>query len=196
MTPRAALAWLALALAVLAPLAVAATSPLLQWRGPVYIAAGFAGVVALGLLLVQPLLAARALPGPSPARARRWHRMGGMAMVTLVALHVAGLWIVSPPDVIDVLLFRSPTPFSVWGAMAMWAVFAAAALAALKRRPRSRAWRLAHVSLATVAVGSTAAHAMLIEGAMGTVSKAALCALAFAATAWAARRTLLPTRRA
>ena len=51
-------------------------------------------------------------------------------MLTVI-VHVAGLWLTSPPDVIDVLLFRSPTPFSAWGAIAMWAVFAAALWAAL-----------------------------------------------------------------
>ena len=193
------LAWGALGVAVLVPALIALSSPLLQWRGPVYIAGGFAGVLALGVLLAQPLLAANALPGPSPARARRWHARVGMLIVALVVAHVAGLWITSPPDVIDVLLFRSPTPFSVWGAVAMWAVFLAALLAAARRRLRWRArtWRRAHAALAATTVGATAAHAVLIEGAMGAGSKAALCAAAVLATAWAvlrprARRTRAP----
>ena len=36
------------------------------------------------------------------------------------------LWITNLPDEIDGLLFASPTPFSAWGVIAMWAVFAAA----------------------------------------------------------------------
>ena len=63
MASRAALAWAALARAVAAPLVEASRSPLLEWRGPVYVAAGFAGIVALALLLIQPLLVAGALPG-------------------------------------------------------------------------------------------------------------------------------------
>ena len=52
---RATLIWGALALLLGWPLAVAATSPLLEWRQPVYVAAGLAGVAGLCLLLVQPL---------------------------------------------------------------------------------------------------------------------------------------------
>ena len=45
---RVTLIWAALAAAVCVPIAAAAASPLLAWRGPVYILAGFAGIVALG----------------------------------------------------------------------------------------------------------------------------------------------------
>ena len=50
-----ALIWVALAAAIGVPIAAAAVSPLLAWRDPVYILAGFAGIIALGLMLVQPL---------------------------------------------------------------------------------------------------------------------------------------------
>ena len=50
------LIWALLAAAVFVPIAAAAASPLLEWRGPVYILAGFAGIIALGFMLVQPLL--------------------------------------------------------------------------------------------------------------------------------------------
>jgi drug/metabolite transporter (DMT)-like permease len=85
---------------------------------------------------------------------------------------------------IDALLLTSPTPFSPFGVIAMWAIFAVAFLAALRRRLelRPRTWRIAHISLAIVIVAGTAVHAILIEGAMETVSKAALCALVLAAT--------------
>ena len=170
------------------PLAVAATSPLLEWRQPPYVAAGLAGVVGLGLLLVQPLLAAGLLPGLSVAASRRVHAGLGAVLVTMVAVHVGGLWFTSPPDVIDVLLLRSPTPFAVWGLLALVAVAGAATLAALRRRMRPRLWRALHTAFAVLAVGGTAAHALLIEGTMGTVSKAVLCALAVAATLWAVAR--------
>ena len=62
---RATLIWAALAAAFCVPIAAAAASPLLAWRGPVYIVAGFAGILALGLMLVQPLLVGGYLPGLS-----------------------------------------------------------------------------------------------------------------------------------
>jgi predicted ferric reductase len=46
---------------------------------------------------------------------------------------------------------------------------------------RPRTWRIAHVSLAIVVVAGSVVHAILIEGAMETASKAALCALVLAA---------------
>ena len=180
---RAILIWSALAAAIAIPVAVAATSPQLAWRHPVYIAAGFAGVAAMALLLVQPLLAGGYLPGLPVRRGRRIHRLVGIALVAAVILHVAALWVTSPPDVIDALLFVSPTPFSLWGVIAMWAILAAALMAALRRRLRPRTWRVGHTALVTLAVATSVAHAMLIEGTMGTISKAALCAVALAATA-------------
>src|SRR6195952_4865726 len=124
------LIWAALATAVCVPIAAAVASPLLLWRGPLYIVAGFAGILALGLMLVQPLLAGGYLPGLSAYRGRRAHRWIGGALVVAVAVHVAGLWITSPPDMIDALLFASPTPFSPFGVIAMWAIFAVALFAA------------------------------------------------------------------
>ena len=105
-------------------------------------------------------------------------------LVSTVVIHVGGLWITSPPDVIDALLFASPTPFSVWGVIAMWATFASALFAALHRRLRlrPRTWRISHTLLAVVIVIGTTIHAILIEGTMETVSKVALCALACVAT--------------
>ena len=182
---RAILIWAVAGAAVAVPLALAALSPLLAWRSPIYIAAGFAGIVGLGLLLFQPLLIGGLLPGLSPARRRRLHRLVGAALVAALVVHVAGLWFTSPPDVVDALLFRSPTPFSAWGVIAMWAVFATALLAALRRplRIRPRWWRAGHLSLAVVIVGGVVAHALLIEGTMESVSKVVLCGLVVAATA-------------
>src|SRR3954449_6491861 len=102
MTPaKSPLMWAALAAAIGVPVAAAAVSPLLAWRGPLYILAGFAGVLALALMLVQPLLAGGPLPGLSGFRGRRVHRWTGGALVFAVLVHVAGLWITSPPDMID-----------------------------------------------------------------------------------------------
>ena len=180
---QVAVIWAALATAVCVPIAAAAASPLLAWRGPVYIVAGFAGIIALGLMLVQPLLIAGYLPGLSAYRGRRAHHWVGGALAVAVVVHVAGLWITSPPDMIDALTFTSPTPFSPWGVIAMWAIFAVALLAAVRRRLglRPRTWRIAHMLLAIVIVVGSVVHAILVEGMMETVSKAALCVLVLAA---------------
>jgi hypothetical protein len=181
---RVIMIWTALVAAIAVPIGAAAASPLLAWRAPIYIAAGFAGIVGLALLLIQPLLIGGYLPGPAPGRARRLHPWIGGLLVAAVGLHVGALWITSPQDVIDVLLFQSPTPFSVWGVIAMLAILVTALLAALRRRLRlrPRIWRISHASIAAVIVVGTVAHAMLIEGTMETVSKAALCGLVLAAT--------------
>jgi len=182
---RTILIWGALSTVVVVPIAAAAGSPLLAWREPVYIVAGLAGIVGMVLLLVQPLLVGGYLPGLSAQRSRRVHRWIGGVLVATVATHVAALWITSPPDVVDALLFASPTPFSAWGVIAMWTVFAAAFLVALRRRLRlrSRTWRLAHTALVTMTIVVSVVHAMLIEGTMETVSKAALCLLVLMTTA-------------
>jgi hypothetical protein len=169
---------------VCVPLAAAAASPLLQWRGPVYILAGFAGIVALALMLLQPLLMGGYLPGFSAQRGRRAHLWIGGALVVAVVVHVAGLWFTSPPDMIDALLFTSPTPFSPFGVIAMWAIFIVALMALLRRRLRlaPRTWRLAHMVLAVVIVTGSIVHGLLVEGTMETMSKVALCTLLLAAT--------------
>ncbi len=176
---RVALIWAGLVAAIGVPIGLAATSELLAWRGPVYIIAGFAGIIALGLVLVQPLLIGGYLPGLTGYRGRRAHYWIGGALVVAVVVHVAGLWITSPPDMIDALTFTSPTPFSPFGVIAMWAIFAVALLAAFRRRLglAPRTWRLAHMFFAVVIVVGSVAHGLLIEGTMETMSKAALCAL-------------------
>ncbi|NVO57255.1 ferric reductase-like transmembrane domain-containing protein [Rhodobacteraceae bacterium B1Z28] len=182
---RMILIWVALTCAVAVPVLAAAASPYLAWRDPIYILAGFAGIVGMGLLLVQPLLAGGYLPGLSTARSRYLHRCVGAALVAAVVIHVLGLWITSPPDVVDALLFVSPTPFSAWGVIAMWAMFAAALLALLRRRlrVRFRPWRLGHATLALVTVVGSVVHVMLIEGTMEIMSKTALCILVLLASA-------------
>lgn len=179
---RAILIWVAVVAAIGVPIVAAALSPLLEWRSAVYIAAGFAGIVGLGVMLVQPLLIGGYLPGLAGRIGRRVHRWIGATLVLAVVIHVGGLWITSPPDMADALLFSSPTPFSPFGVVAMWAIFAVALLAALRRRLRPRTWRLAHMLLAIVIVGGTVVHGLLIEGTMEFVSKAVLCALVLAAT--------------
>ncbi|MGY8636545.1 ferric reductase [Bradyrhizobium sp. 14AA] len=182
---RVILIWVALALVIGVPIAAAATSEQLAWRAPVYILAGFAGIIALGLVLVQPLLVGGYLPGFPAYRGRRAHHWIGGTLVAAIVIHVAGLWITSPPDMIDALTFSSPTPFSPFGVTAMWAIFAVALLAALRRRLglRLRTWRIVHIPLAIVIVAGSVAHCLLIEGTMETISKAVLCAAVLAVTA-------------
>ncbi|MEM9330583.1 MAG: ferric reductase [Pseudomonadota bacterium] len=182
---RKTIIWGALAAATLGPIAMSAMSPLLAWREPVYILAGFAGVAALAMLLIQPLLMGQYLPGLTGLRARQLHRWVGALLIAAIVIHVIGLWITSPPDVIDALLFVSPTPFSAWGVIAMWAAFGAAALIMFRQRARlrPRTVRRGHVILVSVTVIGTVIHALLIQGTMETVSKAVLCALVFLAMA-------------
>ena len=45
--------WVAVVIAIAVPIGAAAMSPLLEWRDPVYIAAGFAGVLAMALSLIH-----------------------------------------------------------------------------------------------------------------------------------------------
>ena len=193
---RGYLYWAVIACGALVPVAIAAFSPLLAWRSAVYIAAGFAGIFGLVVLLVQPFLAAGGLTGLGPRRGRKLHAGLGLGLVALVVAHVAGLWITSPPDVIDALLFRSPTLFSFWGVTAMWAVFAAATLAALRKRfPFSpKVWQRSHTCIAVVVVIGTVVHALLIDGTMGTMSKVLLCAAVVLATLRAIIRLRIWTR--
>lgn len=170
--------------AVAVPVIAAAFSPFLAWRQPVYIVAGFAGIIAMCLLLIQPLLAGRWLPGLSAMTSRRWHRVCGLALSAAIVVHVAGLWLTSPPDVVDALLFVSPTSFSVWGVTAMWAAFAAALLGIYRQRlgVQFRLWRLGHTGLASVTIIGSVVHALLIEGTMEIMTKVALCVLVIVAS--------------
>ena len=177
-------AWGAVLLALGLPVALAATSPWLSYRNPAYVIASFAGIGALALMLLQPLLAAGYLPGPGLVRARRWHRWLGAGIVLGTALHVGGLFLTSPDDTLDALLLVAPTPFSVYGVTAMWAILATGLLVLLRRRLGLTlpVWRMAHNALALVAVLATIIHALQIEGTMEPLSKWALCVGVLAAS--------------
>ncbi len=149
-----------------------AQSPLLAWRSGIYIAAGFAGVIGLALAWVQMILFLIGWPAGST---RRMHRISGVALVVAVVLHVALLWITSPPDVIDALTFMAPTWFSVWGVIAMWAVFAMAFVAMARRRFLPRIWPRIHRILGYIVGAAGIAHVMFIDGTMGDVSKVVMC---------------------
>jgi predicted ferric reductase len=180
----AVLAWGSAAAVTIVPVAVAAFSPYLASRNLPYIVGGFAGIIGLSLLFLQPLLPAGYLAGSEGATGRRWHRWLGAAIIVAVALHVGGLYLASPPDTIDALLLVSPTPFSVYGVTAMWGVVATAILVLLRRRLglRHSVWRLIHNGLAAIVVVATVIHALQIEGAMEPISKGMLCLAVVAAT--------------
>jgi len=181
---RTALVWSLLAVCVLAPVAIAAANPLQESRDAFWIAGGLAGVVALALMLAQPLLAAGMLPAPPLPTARRWHRVLGFGVASLIVLHVVGLYLSSPEDIADALMLVAPTPFSVYGVLGLVGILLTIVLVAARSRLALRyaVWRLVHNGLALIVVAASVAHALLIEGAMGAVSKAALCALVLAAT--------------
>ncbi|MEO1702662.1 MAG: ferric reductase-like transmembrane domain-containing protein [Pseudomonadota bacterium] len=177
---RALSVWFVLVAVSLAATFAAALSPLLQWRDLIYQLASFSGILALILLVVQPLLATNILPIPERFNARRVHRFLGLVLLGLVLVHVAALWVTSPPDVVDALLLVSPTPFSLWGVIAMWALIGAAAVVALRRllTLRFSIWQKMHLGLTAIAVAGTIAHVLLIEGVMEQISKIALCVVA------------------
>lgn len=180
----AALVWGLLAACILVPVAIAAANPLLASRDAFWITGSLAGIVALAILLVQPLLAARLLPLPSVSAARRWHRWTGALIMAAVGLHVGALYASSPEDIADALWLVAPTPFSVYGVVGVLGLILTALLVALKSRSglRYTSWRMLHNALALIVVMSSIAHALLIEGTMGHLSKALLCALVLSAT--------------
>lgn len=184
LTRRPWLVWGCLVLVACIAIAASAMSPLLAWREPIYIAGSFAGIVALVVLLFQPLLMLRQMPGLTILQGRKIHRWVGVLLLLSVITHVLALWLTSPPDVIDALLFRSPTLFAPWGVVAMWAVFISAAIVTIRRRLRFKivTWQRLHGCLAVVIVAGSVVHAYLIEGAMEPWSKWALCVAVIVAT--------------
>lgn len=168
---------LVFASAMLTPIVIATFSPFLAYRTATHIVAGFAGMLCLALFAVQPLLVGGYLTMFSLVTLRKWHRWLGSVIVVLVVLHVGGLFLVSPADALDALLFSAPTPFSIYGVLAMWGIVATIVMVVLRRRLRLsyRTWRNIHNAFALLVVAATAVHALQIEGAMEVVSKWFLC---------------------
>lgn len=189
---RTLIYWLLLPAVALSATLAAAYSPLLEWRDPAYIIAGFAGIIGLALLAFQPLLATASFPGVSPRHQKQIHKVTGMAIVLTVIIHVTGLWITSPPDVIDALTFSSPTLFTPFGVVAMCAVILTAILFALRKTIRLSPgrWKSLHLALAWLIVPGTVIHALLIEGTMETTTKALLCTAALGILAMVTWRKL------
>ncbi len=190
--------WLLLGACVAAPLLIATQSPLLAWRDPIYIASSFAAILGMGLMLVQPALVGGVLVPRDARKARALHRVIGVALLGVVLAHIAGLWITSPPDVIDVLLFRSPAPFSLWGALALWTLVLAGSAALLRKRLRLPPWlfRRGHAALTGAAVLCTVLHVVLIEGLLPLWLKAAVSFLLVGVVGYAVWSLRLLKRRA
>ena len=172
----------ALSCLMLTPVVLAGFSPYLAFRDIDYIIAGFAGIVCLSLLVLQPVLATKDLP-MHPRRMRILHRWIGAAIAIGVVIHVGGLYITSPPDAIDAFLFRAPTWFSTFGVLAMWLTLAALMLAITRKRNPKR-WKIMHRACATAVAVLTIFHALLIEGAMETVSKWLVCCAIALSLVW------------
>ena len=183
---KSLLIWSAVALVLLVPLVVASQSPYLAYRDPTYIVAGFTGILSLTLFLLQPLLAGGHIPGLRPRTARIWHRATGSVIILAVLAHVGGLYLTSPPDTLDALLLASPTPFSLYGVVALWGMIITALLVMLRRHLPLRFlhWAILHNVLAAIIVISTVVHALLIEGTMGPVSKWITCLAVVGTTFW------------
>lgn len=179
-----ALGWIAVALVAAVPVAVAAASPLLGGRDLVWVLGGMAGVVALSLLFVQPLLVSAWLPGTRGRTGIAWHRLGGALALALVLAHVGGLYIYSPEDIADALLLVAPTPFSLYGVTGLAALSLAALLGFSRRLVRLPPilWRGLHLGLAAVAAVASVVHAWMIEGAMEGLTKGMICAAVVLAT--------------
>lgn len=171
------LIWIALTGAVIIPVALAALSPFLAYRDPVYIVAGFAGILTLSLFLMQPLLAAGLLPNLSRRAQRRLHPAIGGLLAIGAFVHVGGLYLTSPPDTLDALLLRSPTPFSVFGVAALGLMVVIAGLVLFRSRLHrlKASWLAIHHFLVAALVVATVIHAVQINGAMEPISKGILC---------------------
>ena len=192
-------AWIVIAALAGVPVLAAAVSPLQRGRELLWVTGGMAGVLALSLLFLQPLLMAAAPPLMRAGAGVRWHRIGGIAIVFMVALHVGALYLYSPDDITDALLLVAPTPFSLYGVISLWCLVLTAALAAARRvlKIGYRPWRILHSVLAAAVVGAGAIHAIQIEGAMEEYSKLAICIAALVVTTAGAIEVnvLAPLRR-
>lgn len=162
---------------VLVPVTLAALSPLQSGREFTYVIGALAGVLALSLLFVQPLLAAGFLSGLMPSIEKRWHRRLGVVLVSAVGLHILGLYLASPDDMSDALMLVAPTPFSLYGVIALLAVALLGLSAVIRPRLRSRLWlwKVAHSSLALIVVSASIVHAWMIDGTMNGLSKIISC---------------------
>ena len=175
------------------PVVLAMFSPYLAFRPAIYIIAGFAGILTLPLLAIQPILPTR-MVDLNPIRARRLHRIIGPVLILLTLVHIGALYLTSPTDAVDALLLRAPTLFSVFGVIALWALFITASLAMFRKSLPKRLWNSLHLLFNVALSLSIVVHALQIEGAMEPVSKWIICsailATLCASMIWTVRKIL------
>jgi hypothetical protein len=181
---RSLLVWVVVAIAICVPIAAAAASPLLAWRQPVYIIAGFAGIAAMALLLLQPLLGSRSAAGTDALGARASSIAGSVRRSVRPRGASRRRALGDQPARCDrcAHVFVADTIFRMGRDRHVGAVWRCASLAGFRHRLRPRLWRRVHTALALVIVAGSIVHALLIDGTMETVSKVALCALVLVAT--------------
>ncbi len=160
---------------MLVPIVLAVMSPLHQGRSAPYVVGALAGVVLLSLLLTQPLLAIGFNLNTSLACARKWHQWLGGAIVVLIALHIGGLYLASPMDMLDALTLAAPTPFSLYGVIGLWASVLIVFSLLIRKRTKPMRWNTIHNVLALLVVVPGVVHALLIEGSMEVRTKWILC---------------------
>jgi predicted ferric reductase len=148
-----------------------------------------AAALAVSALAVQPLLAA--------GGRLRWHRALGAVALTLVLVHLGGLFVVGAEDTLFALSLDGPTR----GRMATLATVALIAVVALgvarARLPMSGpTWRILHGFLALLVVGLGFGHAVLTDGALDGIGTSVLLAFATVALLGIASAYAARTRRA
>ena len=189
----------ALASLLLLPISAALASPLQQGRDISWVLGGLAGILALGLLVVQMLLPTNWLRGLFAIGDMRLHRVLGIAVAGVVIAHVLGLYVYSPDDVRDALVLAAPT-YSRLGVLSAWCVLLSVVLALARRRLglTYSDWQILHAVLAVVVVATAVGHTVLIRGALDGPAELLLCGAAVLAVTAAIlyRYVVLPRRTA
>jgi len=145
--------------AVGVPLFLALTDRHLAGASAALVLSTTAGTLAASALAMQPLLARR--------RRIAGHQILGAAVLCLVLVHVAALFVESPEDAWFALSPDGPTRARM-ALIATIALVCVVALGALRTRlPISPAtWRLLHAYLAVVVIVLGIGHAVLTDGAL------------------------------
>jgi len=178
--------WAAAAVLLALPPAVALTDPHLAGQPAALVISTAAAAFAVSALALQPLLAG--------SGRLRWHRVLGGVALTLVLVHLGGLFVVGAEDTLFALSLDGPTRGRM-ATLATAALIAVVALGVLRRRlPMSGpTWRILHGFLAALVIGLGFGHAVLTDGALDGVGTLLLLAfgsvaLVGVASAYAARR--------
>jgi predicted ferric reductase len=199
--PRAGQRWggrAALAALLVVPAAAAVASPLQEGRDLTWVLGALAGVLALGLLIVQVLLPTPWLDAPLGGPGLRWHRWLGMGLAAVVVAHVLGLYLYSPDDVRDALVLAAPT-YSRLGVLSAWTVGLSVGLALARRRLglTYSDWQILHSALAVAIVGTAVGHTVMLRGTLDGPVELGVCVATILAVSAAVvyQHVLRPLRR-